>query len=95
MRRAACFRPGGHAALDVPSGGEPLIRASSPPPAGPAWLHEVKHDGFRILAFKQDERVLVWGRRGGDFTDRFSRIADAVRRLIADDLLVVHTQRLG
>jgi bifunctional non-homologous end joining protein LigD len=23
------------------------------PPSGPAWLHEVKHDGYRILARKQ------------------------------------------
>jgi ATP-dependent DNA ligase len=22
------------------------------PPAGPGWLHEIKHDGFRILALK-------------------------------------------
>jgi len=28
------------------------------PPAGPGWLHEVKHDGFRILAWKRGERVL-------------------------------------
>jgi hypothetical protein len=25
-------------------------------PAGPGWLHEVKHDGFRILARKERER---------------------------------------
>jgi ATP-dependent DNA ligase len=31
----------------------------------------VKHYGFRILAFKQDERVHVWSRRGTDFTYRF------------------------
>ena len=34
------------------------------PPAGPGWLHEVKHDGFRILARKQGEDVAVWSRRG-------------------------------
>jgi bifunctional non-homologous end joining protein LigD len=26
-------------------------------PAGPAWLHEVKHDGYRLLARKEGERV--------------------------------------
>jgi hypothetical protein len=26
------------------------------PPAGLGWLHEVKHDGFRVLARKQGER---------------------------------------
>jgi bifunctional non-homologous end joining protein LigD len=58
------------------------------PPAGPGWLHEIKHDGFRILARKQGERVLIWSRRGADFTDRLSRIADAVRGLSADETLI-------
>jgi len=39
------------------------------PPAGPGWLHEVKHDGFRILARKQGEDVAVWSRRGALFND--------------------------
>jgi bifunctional non-homologous end joining protein LigD len=58
------------------------------PPAGSGWLHEVKHDGFRILAFKQGERIQIWSRRGADFTDRFLNIADAVRGLPADDALM-------
>jgi ATP-dependent DNA ligase len=29
------------------------------PPAGPDWAHEIKHDGFRILACKQGERTQV------------------------------------
>jgi bifunctional non-homologous end joining protein LigD len=58
------------------------------PPAGPGWLHEVKHDGFRILAWKQGERVQLWSRRAADFTDRFSRIADAVRGLAAGEALI-------
>jgi bifunctional non-homologous end joining protein LigD len=41
----------------------------------------VKHDSFRIPARKQGERVMVWSRRGADFTYRFSTIADAVRGL--------------
>jgi bifunctional non-homologous end joining protein LigD len=49
---------------------------------------ESSHDGFRILAWKQGERVKVWSRRGADFTDRFSRIADAVRGVSADEALV-------
>jgi hypothetical protein len=51
------------------------------PPAGPGWLHEIKHDGFRILARKEGERVQVWSRRGATFTYRFPAIAQAVRGL--------------
>jgi bifunctional non-homologous end joining protein LigD len=58
------------------------------PPAGPGWLHEVKHDGFRILARKQGERVEVWSRRGAVFNDRFPRIAEAVGALPVDNALL-------
>jgi bifunctional non-homologous end joining protein LigD len=33
------------------------------PPSGSAWLHEIKHDRFRILTFKEGERVNVWSRK--------------------------------
>lgn len=58
------------------------------PPAGSDWLHEVKHDGFCVLAWKQGERVKVWSRRGADFTDLFLGIAQAVRRLSVDRALI-------
>ena len=51
------------------------------PPAGPGWLHEVKHDGFRTLARKHGERVDVWSRYGTDFSARFLNIAAAVAAL--------------
>ena len=58
------------------------------PPAGPGWLHEMKHDGFRILARKQGARVEVWSRRGALFNDRFPRIAEAVGALPVDNALI-------
>ena len=58
------------------------------PPAGTDWLHEVKHDGFRLLVWKQTEQVKIWSRRGTDFTDRFATIAQAVRRVAADEALI-------
>jgi hypothetical protein len=35
----------------VPADGSPQ------PPSGAAWLHEIKHDGFRVIARKNGERV--------------------------------------
>ena len=58
------------------------------PPAGPGWLHEVKHDGFRTLARKQGARVDVWSRFGTDFTARFSNIAEAVRGLPVESVMI-------
>jgi bifunctional non-homologous end joining protein LigD len=56
------------------------------PPSGPEWLHEAKHDGYRLLARKQGERVTLWTRRGTDYTDRMPCIA--VRGLPADEALI-------
>jgi bifunctional non-homologous end joining protein LigD len=58
------------------------------PPADRGWLHEVKYDGFRILARKQGEDVALWTRYGTDFTGRFPKIAEAVRSLPAESALI-------
>jgi bifunctional non-homologous end joining protein LigD len=51
------------------------------PPAGGLWLHEIKHDGFRIIARKDGDRVRLYSRNGHDFAYRFALIVDAVARL--------------
>jgi bifunctional non-homologous end joining protein LigD len=58
------------------------------PPAGPDWLHEVKHDGYRVLALKRNGRVRLWSRRGTDLTHKLTRIAATVRDLPADEALI-------
>jgi bifunctional non-homologous end joining protein LigD len=58
------------------------------PPAGSEWLHEVKHDGFRILVRKQGARVTLWSRRGNDLTDRLPQIAKAFHGLPVDEALL-------
>ena len=47
-------------------------------PAGPGWLHEIKHDGFRIMARRDQGRVRLLTRNGNDFTEHFPRIAEAI-----------------
>jgi bifunctional non-homologous end joining protein LigD len=51
-------------------------------------LHEVKHDGFRLLGFKDGARMKLWSRSGADLTERFPRIAEAVRGLPAERALL-------
>jgi bifunctional non-homologous end joining protein LigD len=58
------------------------------PPAGPEWLHEVKHDGCRVLALKRNGRVRLWSRRATGLTDKLARIAATVRDLPADEALI-------
>jgi hypothetical protein len=45
------------------------------------WLHEIKHDGFRVIARKQDARVRLYSRPGNDLTERFPLIVEALARL--------------
>jgi bifunctional non-homologous end joining protein LigD len=45
------------------------------------WLHEIKHDGFRVIARKDGERVKLYSRPGNDLTDRFPLIVEALARL--------------
>jgi bifunctional non-homologous end joining protein LigD len=58
------------------------------PPAGPGWLHELKHDGYRLLASKAADRVTLWSRYGTDFTDKMPSIVEAVRALPVDSALI-------
>ena len=50
-------------------------------PSGGQWLHEIKHDGFRIIARKNGAQVRLYSRPGNDFTRRFPLIVDALSRL--------------
>src|SRR5499433_1150826 len=51
------------------------------PPTGEAWLHEIKHDGFCVIARKDGNRVRLYSRPGNDLTYRFALIADTLARL--------------
>ena len=51
------------------------------PPSGPGWLHEIKHDGFRIMARRDGAGVRLITRHGNDFTARFPLVASAVAAL--------------
>lgn len=50
-------------------------------PAGKGWLHEIKHDGYRLLARLDNGEVRLTTRGGHDWTARFSEIAAAVTAL--------------
>ena len=51
------------------------------PPTGPDCIHEIKHDGFRIMARRDAAGVRLITRNGNDFTRRFPLAAAAVAAL--------------
>ena len=58
---------------------------SDKPPSGPAWLHEIKHDGYRIIACKSGDQVRLWSRNGRDWSREFLAVAKALRALCVED----------
>jgi bifunctional non-homologous end joining protein LigD len=57
-------------------------------PAGDAWLHEIKYDGYRIGCRIRRGRVTLFSRTGKDWTAAFPEIVDAARELGLDDALI-------
>jgi bifunctional non-homologous end joining protein LigD len=58
-----------------------LPRPAKEPPSGPGWIHEIKHDGFRIVAHRDGDRVRLVTRNGYDFANRFPLAVAAVAGL--------------
>ena len=58
------------------------------PPSGPDWIHEIKHDGFRIMARRDSAGVRLITRNGNDFTKRFPLAAAAVAALPGRSCLI-------
>jgi len=66
--------PGGFVAPCLPTKTDKL-------PSGSLWLHEIKHDGFRIIARKTGAQVRLYSRPGNDLTRRFPLIVETLARL--------------
>jgi bifunctional non-homologous end joining protein LigD len=84
---ASLLRRGGHK-LALPSFRQPqLCTLQSAVPAGNAWLHEIKFDGYRVLVAIGGGRVRIFTRSGLDWTDKFPGIANAAARLTGTALI--------
>ena len=57
----------------IPSGGKKV-------PDRPEWIHEIKHDGYRLIVQRDGERVRLWPRNGHNWSDRFPLITEAALR---------------
>ena len=58
------------------------------PPEGEDWLHEIKHDGYRIVARIEEGEVRLISRNGKDWTKEFPQVARALGRLPAGTALM-------
>jgi bifunctional non-homologous end joining protein LigD len=74
----------------VPSGFiEPCLPSPAErPPSGPSWIHEIKHDGFRLMARRDAAGVRLLTRNGIDWSGRFPLIAGAAGDLPVRSCLI-------
>jgi len=73
-------------------------RPAKEPPAGSSRIHEIKHDGFRILGRRAADRVRLVTRNGYDFTARYPKIVAApdslpVRSCVVDGEAIIVDER--
>jgi bifunctional non-homologous end joining protein LigD len=61
-----------------------LCRLRDAPPAGDDWLHEVKWDGYRLLATVVKGKPRLWSRNAIEWTDKVPEIAQAIASLKLD-----------
>jgi bifunctional non-homologous end joining protein LigD len=50
-------------------------------PLGAVGVHEIKHDGFRVIARKDGSGAKLYSRPGNDLTHRFPLIVETLTRL--------------
>jgi bifunctional non-homologous end joining protein LigD len=58
------------------------------PPAGRGWVHEIKHDGYRVLVRRDGAVVRIYSRNAINWTDRFSTIAAVAATLEAHSFTI-------
>ena len=68
---------------------EPCLPSlATKPPSGPEWIHEIKHDGYRLMICRDTASMRLLTRRGYDWTARFPAIASAASVLRAKSFLI-------
>jgi len=63
------------------------IKASKPP-SGPDWVHEIKHDGYRLIVRRDGPIVRLYTRNAYDWTVRLPAIAAAAGRIKAKSFTI-------
>jgi bifunctional non-homologous end joining protein LigD len=58
------------------------------PPSGPGWVHEIKHDGFRMMVRRDAAGVRLLTRKANDWTNRYPLIAAAAGALKPRSFLI-------
>ena len=58
------------------------------PPKGPGWIHEIKHDGYRLMAQRHGIGGRLFTRNGNDWSGRYPAVLEAIRALKVRSCLI-------
>jgi bifunctional non-homologous end joining protein LigD len=61
---------------------------ASKPPSGADWVHEIKHDGYRMIVHRDGPTVRVYSRNAYDWTERLAAIAATAGRIKATSFTI-------
>jgi bifunctional non-homologous end joining protein LigD len=62
--------------------------SASKPPSGTDWVHEIKHDGYRLIVRRDGPTVRLYTRNAYDWTMRLPAIAAAAQRIQAKSFTI-------
>lgn len=65
-----------------------LLTLVDEPPAGDAWQHEIKFDGYRLQIIIDGASVRLFTRNGFDWSPKFPTLANAAARLGVDSAIL-------
>ena len=65
-----------------------LSRPVSTVPEGKDWIHEIKYDGYRLIAVRKKGKVRLFTRKELDWTDRFKEVARRLEKLKGRDFVL-------
>jgi len=57
-------------------------------PSGSNWIHEIKHDGFRLMVRRDPVGIRLITREGNDWTTRYPLVVEAVNHLRVRSCLI-------
>src|SRR5690606_33636207 len=74
----------------MPKALKPMLatQTSAPPADAAGWIHEIKFDGYRTLAFVKDGGVRLMTRAGLDWTERYGVLAQAFAALPCEEAIL-------
>jgi bifunctional non-homologous end joining protein LigD len=57
-------------------------------PEGKNWVHEIKFDGYRMVAYIENGQATIYSRSGKDWTEEFKTIAERLAKFAVDNAII-------